>query len=144
MKLADINGQLISIVTAAVSLIVATLTAFHVIHWTTAESNTILPVAIAFIGLGIYAYGLIHSWATATYDSARVTTLLTSAASAVMALLTAFGVFQFDTQQQAAVLGVTGGMAFLGGILFSYLHAAHQVALVRLQLQKQMPQTRSR
>lgn len=137
MKISDINGQLISLATAAISLIVALLTAFKILHLTTAESNAILPVAIAAIGIGIYVYGLIHSWATATYDQAQVTTLLTTLVSALMAFATAFGIFNFNNQQQAAVFGVAGGLAFGGGMLFSYLHAARQVALVKLQIARQ-------
>jgi hypothetical protein len=137
MKVSDINGQLVSLVTAAISAVVAFLTAFHVLHLTAAESNALLPVAIGAIGIGVYAYGLIHSWATASYSQAQVTTLLTAFVAALMALASAFGLFNFDAEQQAAVLGVTGGMAFIGGILFSYLHAAHQVALVKLQISKQ-------
>lgn len=137
MKVSDINGQLISLVTAAISAVVAFLTAFHVLHLTTAESNALLPVAITAIGLGVYAYGLIHSWATASYNLAQATTLITAVLAAAMALLSAFGLFNFDTQQQAAVLGVGGGLAFLGGVLYSYLHAAHQVALVKLQIANQ-------
>jgi hypothetical protein len=137
MKISDINGQLVSLVTAAISAVVAFLTAFHVLHLTTTESNALLPVAICAIGLGVYAYGLIHSWATASYNQAQVTTLLTAFVAALMALLSAFGVFNFTTEQQAAVLGVGGGLAFLGGVLFSYLHTAHQVALVKLQIAKQ-------
>jgi hypothetical protein len=137
LKLSDINGQLISLVTSAVSLVIAFLTAFHVLHLTTAESNAILPVAIGAVGLGVYAYSLIQSWATATYDQARVTTLITAFVAALMALLSAFGVFNFTGEQQATVLGVAGGLAFMGGILFSYLHTGKQVAMYKLQLQKQ-------
>lgn len=147
MKISDINGQLISLVTSAISLVIAVLTALHLLHLSAAESNTILPVAIAAIGIGVYSYGLIHSWATASYDQARVTTLLTAFVAALMALLSAFGVFNFDAQQQAAVLGVAGGLAFIGGILFSYLHTAHQVALVRQAIayqQARQPTARTR
>lgn len=146
MKLSDVNGQLVSLVTAGISVVIAFLTAFHLLHLTTAESNAILPVAIAAIGLGVYAYGLIQSWATATYDQARVTTLVTGLVAALMALLTSFGLFNFTGEQQAAVLGVAGGLAFLGGILFSYLHTAHQVALVKLEIaaQQRLSQARSR
>src|SRR5258708_28891329 len=111
MKVSDINGQLISLVTAAISLVIAFLTAFHLLHLNAAESNAILPVAIAAIGIGVYAYGLIHSWATASYDQARVTTLVTAFVATLMALLSAFGVFNFDAQQHAAVLGVAVALA---------------------------------
>jgi hypothetical protein len=142
MKLSDINGQLVSLVTSGLALVLGLLAAFHVLSLTSQENTAIMGVAIAVVGLGIYAYGLIHSWATASYDQARVTTLITGFVAAVTALLDAFGVFKFDQTQQAAVLGVSGGIAFMGGILFSYLHTAKQVALVKLQLQRQQDQPR--
>lgn len=144
MKISDINGQLISLVTTGIAIVVAVLTSFHIVTLTTDESNSITPLAIAAVGIGAYAYSLIHSWATSSYDLSRVTTLITAIASALMAFLTAFGVFKFDASQQAAVLGLASGLAFIGGLIFSYLHTAHQVALVKAQLQRQLPQTQGR
>lgn len=144
MKLSDINGQLISLVTTGIAIVVAVLTSFHIVTLTNDESNAITPLAIAAVGVGVYAYSLIHSWATSSYDLSRVTTLITAVASALMAFLTAFGVFKFDPSQQAAVLGLASGLAFAGGLIFSYLHTAHQVALLRAQIARQQPQTRSR
>lgn len=137
MKLSDINGQLASLVTTVVAAIVAFLSAFHIFNLTNDESAAITAVAIAGVGLGLYAYSILHSWATSSYDLSRWTTLLTTAASAVMALLTAFGVFHFDQAQQAAVLGLASGLAFIGGVVFSYLHTAKQVKLARLKLANQ-------
>lgn len=131
MKLGDFSGQLISLVTTGIAIVVAFLTAFHIVKLSTDESNAITNVAIAVIALGLYVWSLLHSWATAGYDLARVTTLLTAAAAAVMAFLTAFGVFNFDAQQQAAVLGLASGLAFIGGLVYSYLHTAKQVAIRR-------------
>lgn len=144
MKVSDINGQLISIVTTVIAAVVSFLTAFHVFTITSAENNAVMVVATAAIGLGLYVYSLLQSWATATFDQARVTTLLTAFVAALVALLDAFGVFKFTSDQQTALLGVSGGVAFLGGLVFSYLHTAHQVALVKLQIAWQQPQTRSR
>lgn len=137
MKITDVTGQLISLVTTGVAIVIAVLSAFHIVHWTTDESNTITPLAIAAVGVGLYVYSIIHSWATASYDLARVTTLLTALASTVMALLTAFGLFNFDPQQQAAVLGLASGLAFVGGLVFSYLHTAHQLMLNRQAIEQQ-------
>jgi hypothetical protein len=136
MKISDINGQLVSLATTGVAILVAVLTAFHIVHWTADETNTITPLAIAGIGVGLYVYSIIHSWATSSYDLSRVTTLITAAASALMAFLTAFGVFNFDQSQQAAVLGLASGLAFVGGLVFSYLHTAHQVALVKAAIRQ--------
>lgn len=136
MKLTDINGQLISLVTTALSLIIAFLTAFHIFNINATESTAIMVVATAAVGLGLYVYAILHSWATASYDLSRATTLLTALVAAVIALLDAFGVFKFSPDQTSALLGVAGGIAFLGGFVFSYLHTAHQIMLVKLQLQQ--------
>lgn len=137
MKLSDINGQLVSLVTTGIAIVVAFLTAFHIVKISDQESEAITTVAIAGIGLGLYVYSILHSWATASYDLSRVTALVTAIASAAMALLTAFGVFNFDQAQQAAILGVASGLAFIGGLVFSYLHTAHQVAIVKAQIAMQ-------
>jgi hypothetical protein len=137
MKLSDINGQLVSLATTGIAIIVAFLSAFHIFNLTNDESGAITTVAIAGVGVGLYVYSILHSWATATYDLSRATTLLTAVAAAIMAFLTAFGVFHFDQAQQAAVLGLASGLAFIGGLVFSYLHTAHQVAVVKLQLARQ-------
>lgn len=134
VKISDINGQLISLLTTGIAIVIAVLTSFHIVSLTTDESNAVTPLAIAGVGVGLYCYSLIHSWATASYDLARVTTLLTAAASAAMALLTAFGVFKFDASQQASILGLASGLAFVGGIVFSYLHTGHQLMLLRAQI----------
>jgi hypothetical protein len=142
MKVSDINGQIISLVTTGIAIVVAFLTAFHIVKLTSDESGAITTVAIAGIALGLYVYSIMHSWATASYDLSRVTTLLTAAASAVMAFLTAFGVFNFNQEQQAAVLGLASALAFIGGLVFSYLHTAHQIMVVRLQTARQMEKSR--
>ena len=134
MKASDINGQLISIVTTAVAVVISFLSAFHVFSINATENNAIMVVATAAVGLGLYVYSLLQSWATATFDQARATTLVTAFVAAVVALLDAFGIFKFSADQQTALLGVSGGIAFLGGLVFSYLHTAKQVALVKLQL----------
>jgi hypothetical protein len=116
-------------------VIVTFLTAFHVFNISDSENTALMVVATAAVGLGLYVYSLLTSWATATYDTSRATTLITAFVAAVIALLDAFGVFKFDGSQQSALLGVSGGIAFLGGLVFSYLHTSKQV-LVRAQAVK--------
>lgn len=138
----QVNGQLISLVTTGISLVLAFLSAFHLLNLTSDESGAITTVAIAGVGLSLYVWGILHSWATASYDLARVTTLTTAVASALMALLTAFGVFKFDQAQQAAVLGLASGLAFIGGLVFSYLHTAKQMLDVKMRFNATTPQRR--
>lgn len=142
MKVSDVNGQVIALVTTGIAIVIAFLTAFHIVKLSADESNAITPLAIAAIAVGLYVYSLLHSWATASYDLSRVTTLLTAVASALMAFLTAFGLFNFDPTQQAAVLGLASSLAFVGGLLFSYLHTAHQLMVLRSQIQQQLPQAK--
>ena len=144
MKLTDVNGQLISIVTTVVSLAISFATAFHIFNLSDTQNTAIMVVATAAVGLGVYLYGILNSWATSTYDLSRATTLLTAFVAAVVALLDAFGVFKFDAAQQTALLGVSGGIAFLGGLVFSYLHTTKQVMMVRASLQRQSNMTTPR
>lgn len=137
MKLTDVNGQLLSIVTTVISFAIAVLTSFHVFTITSAENSAIMVVATAGVGLSLYVYSILNSWATATFDLSRATTLITAFVSAAVALLDAFGVFHFSAEQQAALLGVSGGLAFLGGLVFSYLHTTKQVVAVRAYLLQQ-------
>jgi hypothetical protein len=134
MKVTDVNGQVIAIVTTALSLIIALATAFHWANITSQENTALMVVATAAVGLGVYVWTLLHSWATASYDLSRATTLVTAFVAALIAVLDAFGVFKFDANQQTALLGVAGGIAFIGGLLYSYLHTAHQIMLLKQQI----------
>ena len=125
------SGQFAAVITTFVSLSLAVASAFHILHLTQAESNAVMVVATAGVGVGLYVYALLHSWQTESYDTARATTLVTAFASSIIALLDTFGTFHFDQQQQAAVLGVASGLAMIGGFVYAYLHTSHQIKIDR-------------
>lgn len=125
-------GAATALAATVVSAAVAFLTAFGIFHFTNQQASALLDLAVFGAGTGALVYAWLHTWATDTYSIGQVTAGLTAAATAILGVLSAFGVFHATVEQQAALTTVSGALALAGAYVFSALHTRRTVQARRL------------